>query len=238
MDERCSVCMATYNGGKHVYRQVKSILDQLSPYDELLVSDDGSKDDTVSILNSFNDSRIRIFQNVNKKGPAGNFSTALANARFEYIFLADQDDVWLPGKVKRHIELLQQYELVVSDAEVVDDNGKVLFPSFFKARNSGKGFMKNFKKNSYLGCCMSFRRSLLNRAFPFPHWLYMHDWWLGLVAELKGNVYFCHEIFLQYVRHSDNVTQTLEQTLPLSKKIANRWGFLKGLIAFKIAGKL
>lgn len=233
-----SVCMAAYNGEKHIYKQVKSILDQLTDKDELVISDDSSTDNTIGVLNSFNDQRIRIFKNTHAKGPVGNFATALSNARFDYIFLADQDDMWLPGKVTRHMELMLQYELVTSDAIVVTEDGIVLFDSFFKARDAGKGFFKNLKKNTYLGCCMSFRRSLLNKAFPFPKGLYMHDWWLGLVAEAEGNVYFCDEIFINYIRHSNNATQTLQQQLPFFEKVSNRWGFIKSLIVLKLKGKI
>ncbi len=238
METKCSVCLAAYNGEKYIQRQVKSIIDQLGPEDELIISDDSSTDGTLAVINAFDDNRIKVFQNEKEKGPTGNFSTALAHASSDYIFLADQDDLWLPGRVKKHLELLQNHELVISDAVVVNEHGRVLFESFFKARNSGKGFFKNLKRNSYIGCCMSFRRSLLTRAFPFPKGLYMHDWWLGLVAELKGNVYFCNDIFLQYIRHADNVTQTLEQSLPLSQKISNRWGFIKALVSFKMGGKI
>lgn len=232
-----SVCMATYNGEKYIKQQIESILTQLSDDDEVIISDDSSTDNTIGIIKSFNDNRLKVFVNTHAKGPTGNFATALKNASFDFIFLADQDDLWLEGKVKRHLELMQQYELVVSDAIVITEDGTVLFESFFKARDSGKGFLKNLKKNSYLGCCMSFRRSLLNRAFPFPEKLYMHDWWLGLVAELKGNIFFCEEKFLHYIRHSTNVTQTLQTKLPLSKMISNRWGFIKALINLKIKGQ-
>src|SRR5476649_2946256 len=149
MNNNCSVCMATYNGEKHIYKQVKSILDQLSADDEIVISDDSSTDQTIAVLNSFDDKRVRIVKNSHKKGPVGNFSTALANAKFDYIFLADQDDLWLPGKLKKHMELMQQYELVTSDAIVITDNGEVLFDSFFEARGAGKGLLKNLKKNSY-----------------------------------------------------------------------------------------
>jgi glycosyltransferase involved in cell wall biosynthesis len=234
----CSVCMATFNGEKHVYRQIKSILDQLSRDDELVISDDGSTDSTLQIISSFSDSRIKIFHNENRKGPVGNFENSILNARGEYIFLADQDDYWLPGKIKKHKELMLQYELVTSDAIVIAEDGTVLFDSFFKARNSGKGLLKNLKMNSYLGCCMSFRRSLLNKALPFPKDLYMHDWWLGLVAEIEGNVYFCNDKYIHYVRHSANATQTLQQRLPFSERVRNRWGFIKGLVALKLQGKI
>jgi glycosyltransferase involved in cell wall biosynthesis len=230
--------MATFNGEKYIYKQLKSILDQLSTEDEIVISDDGSTDNTIGILNSFNDNRVKVFKNAYPKGPVGNFATALSNANFDYIFLSDQDDVWLAGKVTKHMELMQQYELVTSDAFVVAEDGTVIFDSFFKARNAGKGFFKNLKKNSYLGCCMSFRRSLLNKAFPFPKNLYMHDWWLGLVAEVEGNVYFCDDKYLHYIRHSNNATHTLQKTLPFSAKVTNRWGFIKGLIKLKIKGRI
>jgi len=229
--------MATYNGEKYIKQQIESILAQLSDDDEVIISDDSSTDNTIGIIKSFNDKRLKVFVNTHAKGPVGNFATALANASFDFIFLADQDDLWLEGKVKRHMELMQQFELVVSDAIVVTEDGTVLFESFFKARNSGKGFFKNLKKNSYLGCCMSFRRSLLNKPFPFPKKLYMHDWWLGLVAEIEGNICFCEERFLHYIRHTNNATQTLQTKLPLSKMIANRWGFIKALIILKIKGQ-
>ncbi|MDR6941182.1 glycosyltransferase involved in cell wall biosynthesis [Mucilaginibacter pocheonensis] len=229
--------MATYNGEKYIKQQIESILAQLSDDDEVIISDDSSTDNTIGIIKSFNDKRLKVFVNTHAKGPVGNFATALANASFDFIFLADQDDLWLEGKVKRHMELMQQFELVVSDAIVVTEDGTILFESFFKARNSGKGFFKNLKKNSYLGCCMSFRRSLLNKAFPFPKKLYMHDWWLGLVAEIEGNICFCEEKFLHYIRHTNNATQTLQTKLPLSKMIANRWGFIKALIILKIKGQ-
>lgn len=235
--ENVSVCMATYNGEKFLRKQVQSILDQLSPTDELVVSDDSSTDNTLEVLRSFKDDRIKIVKNTRAKGPVGNFATALANAQFDYLFLADQDDAWIDGKVKKHVELMKQYEVVVSDAIVINEDGSVIFDSFFKARNSGKGFFKNLKRNSYIGCCMSFRRSLLDRAFPFPDNLHMHDWWLGLITELSGSVIFCEEKFMYYNRHENTVTQTLQARLPMLNIIQNRWSYIKQLLIYKIKGK-
>ena len=79
-----SVCMATYNGEKYVRQQVDSILCQLSAEDELIVSDDGSKDDTLAILKSFSDPRVHIFINEGKHGFVGNFSNALSRAKGDY----------------------------------------------------------------------------------------------------------------------------------------------------------
>lgn len=224
-----SVCMATYNGERFVRRQLESILPQLASVDEVIVSDDGSTDQTVSIIESLQDKRIRILHNSGRRGPVGNFENALRQAKGAIIFLSDQDDVWFPDKVARIRPLLDQYDLVLTDCEVTDDQNKTLMPSFFAHRGSRPGLLRNLYKNSYVGCCMAFRQSLLKKALPFPAQIYMHDWWLGLVAEAKGQVYFLPEPTIRYVRHGGNASPTGEGSLSWFNKLKNRLGLLMAL---------
>ena len=105
-----SVCIATYNGARYIGEQLASILKQLSAEDEVVVSDDGSTDGTLDIVRSFNDRRIRIVDGPRRHSPTLNFEWALRNAKGEYIFLADQDDVWLPDKLKAATDMLRGYE--------------------------------------------------------------------------------------------------------------------------------
>src|SRR5688572_3666270 len=93
-----SVCMATKNGGEYLEEQINSILVQLNPEDELIISDDCSTDNTIAIVQSYKDHRIKLFQNKIPKGISKNFETSLQLSKGDYIFLADQDDVWLPRK--------------------------------------------------------------------------------------------------------------------------------------------
>ena len=102
-----SVCIATYNGARYIAEQLASILKQLSAEDEVVVSDDGSTDGTIDIVRSLNDRRIRIVDGPRRHSPTLNFEWALRNAKGEYIFLADQDDVWLEDKVTKCVEELQ-----------------------------------------------------------------------------------------------------------------------------------
>ena len=92
--------MATYNGAKYIKEQLDSIIPQLREDDELIVSDDASKDDTLKIVESYNDPRIKIFHNENH-GVAHNFENAMREATGDLIYFADQDDVWLPGKLDK-----------------------------------------------------------------------------------------------------------------------------------------
>jgi len=202
--------MATYNGGKYIYKQINSILPQFSDGDELIVSDDGSTDDTISIIQAFNDKRIKIIYNKKKKGPVGNFENAILNASGKYIFLADQDDVWLANKIKVMLSYLQKYDVVVCDCMVVNDELKELVPSYFKYINSGSGFVKNLKRNTYMGNCMAFRKDIINIILPFPDNIPNHDLWIGVVADLFYKPYFINQILGSHRRHSNNASNTFD----------------------------
>lgn len=203
-----SVCLASYNGGQYIKEQIISILNQLASEDELLISDDGSIDDTVAIVDSIFDSRIRLLESKGQLGIVKNFERVLLEAKGDYIFLCDQDDIWLAGKVHKCVEALKKHLLVVTDCAVVNEDLNILHPSFFQIRHSGAGIIKNIWKNTYLGCCMAFRKELLNICLPIPKRMPMHDMWLGLVAEADGNVLFIDEKLSLYRRHQSAASPT------------------------------
>lgn len=201
-----SVCMTTYNGEKYIKEQLDSILCQLEEDDEVIISDDSSTDQTINIIKSYNDKRIKLFEEQKFFSPTYNFENSLKYATKDFIFLSDQDDVWLSSKVETVLKYLKEYDLVVSDCIVVDEDLKVLDESFFGLVNSGNGFFKNFVKNTYIGCCMAFRRSVLEYILPFPSKIAMHDIWIGLSTEMKGTVFFLKEPQILYRRHENTVT--------------------------------
>lgn len=203
-----SVCIATFNGEGFVREQLLSVLNQLSDNDEIVIADDGSADGTVATVNSIGDKRIRWIAGGQRLGVVKNFETVLSAARGEIIFLCDQDDIWLPGKVAHSVQVLKTHLLVVTDCVVVDESLNELSPSFFAIRKSGKGIVRNLWKNSYLGCCMAFRRELLDICLPIPSAIPMHDMWIGLLANVRGNVKFSSQKCSLYRRHSKNASQT------------------------------
>ncbi|PKO82075.1 MAG: alpha-L-Rha alpha-1,3-L-rhamnosyltransferase [Betaproteobacteria bacterium HGW-Betaproteobacteria-13] len=205
-----SVCMATYNGQRYVADQIKSVLPQLAPDDELVIADDASSDGTLAVIKGFDDPRICVLASEVRLGVVPTFERALSAARGEIVFLCDQDDVWLPNKRAVFLEALAVADLVVSDCRVTDADLNERASSFFSLRASGPGLLRNLWRNGFLGCCMAFRRSLLQRALPFPTGLPMHDTWLGLVASTTGRVRFVPEVTLLYRRHGGNASPTGE----------------------------
>ena len=219
-----SVCLAAYNGDKFIHEQISSILPQLADNDELIISDDGSKDETISIIESFRDARIKLFRNELNKGVIGNFENALTKAKGEYIFLADQDDVWLTAKVAFCMEKLQDCSLVVSNCYVVNDKLEIVHDSYFELLHSGSGVVKNLRKNTYQGCCMCFKREVMNLVLPFPAHIPMHDAWIGFVADIFFTVKFEHTRLSLYRRHDNTTTNNKvgESTASVIRKIKNR----------------
>ena len=202
-----SVCIATYNGERFIREQIDSILRQLSSDDEIIVSDDGSTDDTISIINSIDDKRIRVIEGPRKQSPTSNFECALKASKGDYIFMSDQDDVWKPNKVKICMEWLQRYDCVVSDAEVTDSSLNPLYPSLYAIMQVRQGRIYNtIWKNGYTGCCMAFRRNVLEASLPFPKDIPMHDIWIGNVAAYKYNVMFIPDTLIYFRRHEDTTS--------------------------------
>ena len=205
---KVSVCMAAYRGERYIGEQIRSILSELRQGDELLVSDDAPGGETERIVRAFaqTDARVRYLRGEGK-GVVRNFERVLTAAAGDVLFLSEQDDVWLPGKVDAVLREIENGAcLVVHDARVVDESLQTIAPSFFALRHSRAGFLRNFLRNSYMGCCMALTRPVLGRALPFPPDLPMHDQWLGLAAEKYGRTCFLPQPYLLYRQHGGNVT--------------------------------
>jgi hypothetical protein len=90
--------------------------------------------------------------------------------------------------------------------------------------------MKNLWRNSYLGCCMAFQRQVLDYVLPFPASVPMHDWWIGLMVNLRGRVRFVNEVLVRYRRHGDNATYAVISQAPILQQLRWRLGMLGALL--------
>lgn len=229
--KKISVAMATYNGEKYIKEQIDTILNNLQENDELIISDDGSTDKTLDIIKSVDDERIKIIKGP-QKGLKKNFANAIANTTGDYIFLSDQDDIWFENKVEKVYECFinNDYILIQHDAIVVDSNNNVLFESFARHRKVRTGIIRNLIKNSYHGCCIAFKRELIKEILPIPDNVYLHDQWIGMVAELNGKTYFFNKKLMKYRRHEENTSSF--KHLPIKNMISNRINYTKEILQY------
>lgn len=213
-----SVCIATYNGERVINKQVDSILCQLSDDDEIIISDDGSTDRTLEVLANYNDKRIKIFHH--KKRPedkhsgeivAHNFENAIEQSQGDYIFIADQDDEWFPNKVSTFLELFKTYDMVVSNATVIDvETGKEEGLLYWR-----RSPLKNYflKKGKYFGCTMAINKEMKKNVLPFPKQIPLHDMWIGLVSELTGRAIYVEKPLMYYRSASTSVSHNVNNSL-------------------------
>jgi glycosyltransferase involved in cell wall biosynthesis len=202
--------MAVYNGAAFLSTQVESILSQLDAKDELIVVDDASQDDSMRILRQMRDPRVRVHRNERNLGVLATFERALGLAGGDIVFLSDQDDVWLAAKVAKVLQVFisdPRATMVVTDALVIDEHGQTVNPSFFSVRGDfSPGFARNFIKNKYVGCTLSFRRAMLRKFLPIPPDVPMHDVWFGLLNDIYGSTRYIDEPLIAYRRHQRNAS--------------------------------
>ena len=235
---KISVCLASYNGSKYIKRQIISILSQLDKSDQLVVSDDCSSDDTIIIIESFKDSRIKLIKNKYNIGVVANFESALKVANGDIICLSDQDDEWMDNKVSflRDFFIINNVDLIVHDAKIMQ-GGNIVTNSLFKQIRSSGGLFKNIYSNSYTGCCMAFRRSILKKILPIPNKKgIFHDAWIGILTKFyRFRVIFIATPLIVYNRHESNVSTMKRRSI--LKIIPDRINLIIALIRRIIYGK-
>lgn len=221
MKDRVDILLATYQGELYLETQIESILEQSYQKTHLYIRDDGSKDGTLAILQSYAKKypdKITLLPSHENLGVKGNFSELLAQSKAPYVMLADQDDYWLSDKVEVTLKQIKRLEaafgsetplLVHTDLVVVDKDLQPIAPSF--CRYTKLDPMKTelralLIQNIVTGCTLLMNRSLLKLSYPIPKEAIMHDWWIALVASAFGKISFINQSTILYRQHGKNDT--------------------------------
>ena len=215
-----SVCIATYNGEKYIKEQLDSILSQLGTDDEIKISDDGSTDSTIAIVESYCDNRIKIFNHKSKVNydlriirnmnlASQNFTNAISLAAGDIIILSDQDDVWAANKVKVIMEEMQHNNTMVClhNFAKIDFEGNIINERCFTTMPIRKSIVRNFIRMPFIGCCMAFKKELIKYIVDMPEKTVSHDQFIGLKALCKGfSVRYIDKVLLYRRIHDNNAS--------------------------------
>ena len=211
-----SVALCTYNGAKYISEQLESIIKQTIPPSQIVISDDGSKDNTIEIVDTILQSsgiRYQIVHNTTKHGVTSNFQNAFSYCTSPIIFCSDQDDVWVNNKAEKMLHTYEAHpeaQVVFSDGELVDSNLNLLGCTVWRAVgitskriNEGDWFHYLLKTCLVTGAAMSFKKHLLNDVEEIPvEWL--HDGWLTWAAVTHNGLVPCNERLFYYRQHGNN----------------------------------
>jgi glycosyltransferase involved in cell wall biosynthesis len=203
-----SVVVASYNGERFIAEQLRSILAQLSPDDELIVSDDDSTDGTAERVERESDPRIRLLRSRQRVGYVRNFERGFAAARGSTIFLSDQDDVWLPGKVTEMMSALRAKACAASDAIVVGESLEQLHASYFEYRKARTfSTLEILMRPPVIGATLALRSAYLATLLPVPAGV-PHDVWFSFNAAWHGELQIIRRPLILYRRHANVASPT------------------------------
>ena len=229
-----SVCLAAYNGARFIQEQMDSILPELGPEDEVVVVDDGSRDNTVEILRRYADPRIVIHANPQNAGICFSFGKALSLATRKVIFMADQDDRWVRGRVAAMLEALDRAGALVVSGNTcyMDAEGRPIEYSATRLRAAdSRRHLKNVfemftGRTAYYGCAMAMRRGILDLILPIPAFVESHDLWIAMAANLlRSNVHLEADTLARRV-HGGNAS-ILRRNLYM--QLRARWIFCQSI---------
>jgi len=246
------ILLSTYSGAKYLKNQIDSLLSQTYDDFRIIARDDGSGDESFSILKSYD--KIEIVESQQNLGAKGSFAELLGYAvkhtDGEFFMFCDQDDVWKNDKIKKTLakmrEMENEYEdiplLVHSDVVVVNNNLEVMAGSFWKFQNidpSRDALSYLLFQNTVTGCTMMINRKLANLVGKIPTEAIMHDWWIAMVASCFGKIGWVDEPLMFYRQHSSNDTGAKRYGLGyFVKRFVQKQSFEKYTTQAKVFGKL
>lgn len=221
MDEKIDVLLATYNGEKYLKEQIDSILNQTYKDIKVIVSDDCSTDNTRTILEDYEkkDDRIKVYFQEENLGVVKNIEFLLSQVEAPYYMLADQDDYWMPEKIQKSLETLENEnaDLVFGDLEVVDQNLNTMYDSFNdymllsrKIKKYIDSYKVNYLYNCVTGCTILAKKETIEKILPLPtnSKYLIHDHWIGLMVSLNGKLAYMSEKYIRYRQHGNNQVGT------------------------------
>ncbi len=211
--------MATFNGGRYVGEQLQSFAEQSRLPDELVVSDDGSTDDTLEIVDRFASDcpfPVRVHRNRDRLGYSGNFERAIASCTGDIVLISDQDDVWFDDKIAVVVERLaaeQRPVILVNDQAIVGPDGARTGATIF-----GNSRRAGFPDTDLIaGSCTAIPSAFLSLLLPFPDRV-PYDTWIGTIADALQVKRLIEQPLQIYRRHGANTTEPLA-----AARSPNRW---------------
>jgi len=216
-----TVLLATYNGSKYVRQMIDSVLAQDFADFHLVLSDDGSKDDTAAILEEYaqaNPQKITHYRSGQRFGNAQNHFMHLLEKFHDtpYVMFCDQDDFWHADKMGKTLQKMQEIEkeglpaMVHTDLQVVDGELKQMDPSFMhfsKLKGDRLQLNRLLVQNVVTGCTMMLNKPLaeLSCSHMPEGKILMHDWFLALIAAAMGTTGYLDAPTIDYRQHGNNV---------------------------------
>jgi glycosyltransferase involved in cell wall biosynthesis len=232
---KIAILLSSFNGEKFIVQQIESLLKMeiSEAFLDIYIRDDGSKDRTVELIKNINTENNKVKIILKEGGNLGvvkSFFSLLneCDHNYDYVAFCDQDDIWLPNKIKNALNILEEYNTIpamqFTRLEVVDENLNYLFLTHEPSKKIELG--NAIVENIATGCTVVINNCALRKLKekkPNAENIVMHDWWVYLVISATGKVLFNNNADIKYRQHSSNV----EGMMSGLQKILNKFIKLK-----------
>lgn len=243
-----AILLATYNGEKYLCEQIDSILGQSFTDWHLYIHDDGSTDDTITIIKRYKNQlpeKITVLDYPTQGGASCNFFSLLETIDAPYYMFSDQDDVWFENKIQTCYDQIRQLEhtnkatpiIVHSDLTIVDSQLQIIDHSFIRNQKikieKVNRFIDYSFTNTVTGCTMLFNAATV-KCIKYPRTLArMHDSWITLSVVANGGiVHFVGQPLIYYRQHGNNTLGAKELSkITLGNKLLNLTSAIKEIIS-------
>lgn len=225
-----AILLATYNGRKYLTECLESILSQSFDRWRCFIHDDGSKDGTTDLVKKYSilyPDKFVIVEGPPTGGAKNNFMFLLSCVEADYTMFCDQDDVWLPNKIESTYDALfkvgdcKEPVVVYTDLMLVDSElNQIMGYYAFTGKEPGKNSLSQLlKSNVTVGCTMMINRELRRRTLKLFNVdnIFMHDWWMSLIAAADGQLVFLDQQTILYRQHEKNTVGAVKQKSFLEK---------------------
>ena len=212
-----SIVVAAYNAEKTIAETVQSLIDQTYPDKEIIITNDGSEDNTPQILDDFAARFPGLVQAIHQtnQGQSIARNAALARAKGDFIAFMDADDIWAPNKIERQVEFLTrnpEYGLVYTEGRYIDAAGNKMERFDCSTDFTGNCFETLYVKNNIVGTSVMTRRAILDEVGTFvPELRACENWELWTRISHKYPITFIDEELSFYRRHGSNMTSNIDK---------------------------
>lgn len=227
--EKLAILLATYQGERYLKEQLNSLFRQTYEDWQVYIHDDGSKDGTLDIIQSYVEKypdKVILVDGPSMGGAKENFFYLMKQVEAPYYMCCDQDDVWLPEKIEKTYQRMKEIEtsaenevpcLVFTELSVVDENLKVIAERMSKYQKLdcvNLRLSRMLMQNAVTGCTMMMNRALRDKVILYKNsnHIIMHDWWASIIAAQFGAVAYLEEPTILYRQHGSNSVGALDSS--------------------------
>lgn len=232
-----SIIIPSYNHENYIKDTIESIVNQTYKNIELIIIDDGSKDNSIKVIEKLNLKYEFLFIKRENRGLCETLNEGISLSKGKYIAICASDDIYLENKIEIQVDFLENnlnYSMCYGKIIKFADNGEKKFSDNRKCK-SGKIFYDLMRTNFVPAVTQMYRKEIFNEVGYFDKNLWIEDWDMLLRIAYKYEIGFIDEYLALYRMHENNMSgnNNVKKMYKNELQILEKWNFTKEYLELK-----